>query len=174
MLGLNKRKGFTLLELLITITIVSILTAIAVPSFNTMISHNNIAAAQKEMRSSLQLARTMAISRGSTVYVVAATGGYSNGWAVTALPTTSYADCDTDSPLADKQCLHVSSAIQGLSITEANDTSTITFSASGRVTTGVTRFIICDQDLSSDITGTIVELSSTAKVNTRELDSCAS
>ncbi len=173
MLGLNKKKGFTLLELLLTITIVSILTAIAVPSFNTMISHNNIAAAQKEMRSSLQLARTMAISRGSAVYVVAATGGYSNGWAVTTLPTTTYADCDIDSPLSVKQCLYVSSAIQGLSITEANNASSITFSASGQVTTGGSRLIICDQNLSNDITGAVIELSSTAKVNTREIDSCA-
>lgn len=63
----SKLLGFTLVELLITIAIVSILAAIGVPSFREMLRQNRATSLANELATSLNLARSEAIKRGTPV-----------------------------------------------------------------------------------------------------------
>jgi type IV fimbrial biogenesis protein FimT len=69
-------KGFTLLEILIAASILGILTAMAVPSFQLWIARQQLRQATTELASNYTMARTAAMSRGAGVTVTTAmTGG---------------------------------------------------------------------------------------------------
>src|SRR5690625_7896883 len=57
------QKGFTLIELMVTIAILAIVLAIATPSFNNIILSNRIDSVAQELHGSLQLARSEAVKR---------------------------------------------------------------------------------------------------------------
>ena len=57
----NRLRGFTLIEILVAISILSILTAIAMPSFTATIQRFSANAIRDEMIASLQFARSEAI-----------------------------------------------------------------------------------------------------------------
>jgi type IV fimbrial biogenesis protein FimT len=56
-------RGFTLVELMITLTVAVVLTVIAVPSYRNMINSNRLTTAANEMVGALNLARMEAIKR---------------------------------------------------------------------------------------------------------------
>lgn len=60
-------RGFTLIELMITLVVVVILVSIAAPSFANMIRENRAATQANNLLSSLQVARSEAINRGVRV-----------------------------------------------------------------------------------------------------------
>lgn len=63
----NKNAGFTLLELLITVAVLSILVALAAPSFREMMDRNAARAAANDLLSSVLVARSEAIKREQRV-----------------------------------------------------------------------------------------------------------
>jgi type IV fimbrial biogenesis protein FimT len=68
----NNRKstsGFTLLELIVAISIAGILMAMAIPSFKDMIRNSRLTTYANEMVTSLNLARSEAVKRGVSVSV---------------------------------------------------------------------------------------------------------
>lgn len=74
-------RGFTLVEMLITVAVLGILVAIAVPSFNNMIERNQVATASNDLLSSLLAARSEAVKQERNV-VVAKDGSWSDGWTI--------------------------------------------------------------------------------------------
>ena len=86
----HRQSGFTLVELMITIAIVAILAALALPSFQQSMRSNRAATATNEMIGALSLARSEAIrnSGGGAVRSSAdgtsCGGGWSDGWLVWA------------------------------------------------------------------------------------------
>ena len=68
-MSLRRSKGFTLVELMITIAVLAILTAIAYPSFQSTIRSNRMATTANELIAALSLARSEAIrgTRGGAV-----------------------------------------------------------------------------------------------------------
>jgi type IV fimbrial biogenesis protein FimT len=82
-----RRSGFTFLELLITMTIVSILLAIGVPSFQYVTSANRASGEINGLLGDLQFARGEAIKEGQTVTVCASTDGLTCSGAPTAWNT---------------------------------------------------------------------------------------
>ena len=72
-------SGFTLVELMVTVAVMVILAAIAMPSMTAMIDNGRVAGQTEELVSSLQLARAEAIRRNARVTVCAGTGGVCNG-----------------------------------------------------------------------------------------------
>lgn len=75
-----RRDGFTLVELLITISIAAILMGIAIPSFSTFVSAQRIRAASFDLSSTLIHARSEALKRNANTTLTSATGGWQNGW----------------------------------------------------------------------------------------------
>jgi type IV fimbrial biogenesis protein FimT len=70
-------SGFTLIELMITVSILGILLGIGLPSFVTFINNNKITAEANSLIYSLQMARSEAIKRGTDVQVSLA---FINDW----------------------------------------------------------------------------------------------
>ena len=67
--------GFTLLELVITIAVLAILLALAVPMFTSTINNNRLAAQANELVTSLQLANSEAVRRNARITVCPSTDG---------------------------------------------------------------------------------------------------
>jgi len=88
-------RGFTLVEVLITIAIASILLTIAIPSFRYVTNSNRIAGEVNGLLGDLQFARAEAIKEGRTVTVCTSADGatcagvttWQSGWIVFSDPT---------------------------------------------------------------------------------------
>lgn len=65
--GTARQVGFTLMELMATIAVLGVLTALAVPSFTSMINGNRLTAQANELLSGIQYARAEAIRNNSRV-----------------------------------------------------------------------------------------------------------
>lgn len=77
------QRGFTLMELLISLAILSILLALALPGLSRQVQQSRITAATEELASAILLARTTAISRNQRV-TIRSLGSWEAGWAAFA------------------------------------------------------------------------------------------
>ena len=83
-----KARGFTLMELLITVSVAAILAGIAAPNFQSMIQESRQESRVNELTGALFYARSEAIKRSSRVSVCARSSNTScgtnwdNGWIV--------------------------------------------------------------------------------------------
>ena len=116
----TRTRGFTLTEMMITVVIVGVLLAIAVPSFRQMILLQSVKTASFDLFSALEFARSEAIKR-SNVVSVKPDSTWSTGWKVVD---------STDVPL---RRWSASSAVS-LSTTPSG-LSAITFTKDGHLTT---------------------------------------
>ncbi|MEY6434096.1 GspH/FimT family pseudopilin [Thioalkalicoccus limnaeus] len=81
-------RGFTLLELMITVALVAILTTLGVPSFREAMQNNRAATQTNDLLAALSLARSEAVRRGAIVSVCPSTDqatcadatDWSTGW----------------------------------------------------------------------------------------------
>ena len=89
-------RGFTLVELLVTITVAAILATIAIPSFQDATLNGKLSSLANNFVASAQLARGEAIKRNTTVTLCASsngtscTGAWKDGWVVLAGATVIY------------------------------------------------------------------------------------
>lgn len=79
-------RGFTIVELMLTILIMAILLAAGIPSFTSMIRTMRIKNASFDVYSSMMAARSEAISRNSTVTITPLSGttNWAAGWNIVA------------------------------------------------------------------------------------------
>ncbi len=68
-------KGFTILELMAAIAVLSVLLAVGVPSFIQIIRNNRITAQANDLISALNVARSESVKRGIPVSVCSSTNG---------------------------------------------------------------------------------------------------
>lgn len=78
----QKLRGYTLLELMITVAIVAVVAAIAYPSMQDLLASQRVRAASSALYESLIAARGEALKRNATVSFV--TTGLASGWSVQA------------------------------------------------------------------------------------------
>ncbi len=74
-------RGFTLLELMVTVAVVAILATVGVPGFQELIQNNRVTTQTNELVTALNFARTEAVKRGRNVQVVVAQAN--PGWTAT-------------------------------------------------------------------------------------------
>ncbi|HVT32094.1 MAG TPA: GspH/FimT family pseudopilin [Rhodanobacteraceae bacterium] len=72
-----KARGFTLFELLVTIVIVAVLAAIALPNFGSSLRNNRMTNETNDLVSAINMARTEAVTRGAPVSICASSDGTS-------------------------------------------------------------------------------------------------
>jgi len=73
--GLSQLRGFTLLELLLTLSIALVVLLVAVPSFNQWIADKRLRIAAGSLQESLMLVRSEAVSSGYSVGLIIAESG---------------------------------------------------------------------------------------------------
>lgn len=150
--------GFTLLELLVVVTIGSILLAVAIPSFSTIVQNNRRSAHVNEFVRALTFARSQAATlrrpvticrstapSAATPACAAATGGlgWADGWIVflDAADNGAFDSADDDTVLLVHEPI---AASQTSLCGNANVAHTITFSKTGMSDKAGTVFY-CDQ-----------------------------
>lgn len=121
----SKAKGFTLVELMITLVVFSILTGLAVPSFRDFIRTQRLKTASFDLVAGLTYARSEAIKRNTNIDVAASTN-WQSGWTIKLGTTT----------------LQTFTVASGLSITTSPSVTTLSFRGDGRLTSADTAFTV--------------------------------
>ena len=80
--GRRLGSGFTLVELVVTVTILVILISIAAPAFAALIASQRASNAATDVYMALTIARSEATKRAVNVTLSPATGGWKNGWVI--------------------------------------------------------------------------------------------
>jgi type IV fimbrial biogenesis protein FimT len=74
--------GFTLVELVVTVCVVAVLLTLAVPSLVNLSLNQAVRGAASDLQTSLNFARSEAITRAANVDVVPVSSDWKNGWTV--------------------------------------------------------------------------------------------
>jgi len=179
---MNQRtgKGFTLIELMVTLAVAAILLTMGVPSFRATVENNRLTAAANELVGALNLARSEAIKRGVRVTVCKSSdgatcttsGNWEQGWIV-------FTDGNNDAAYnsATETLLRVYGGVNGqvTLVGNTNVSDYISYTASGRsILTGggfqAGTIKVCD-----DRTGNVgknVVLSSTGRLRIEQNVTC--
>lgn len=80
--GMRRARGFSLVELIITISVVGILATIATPSMTSIMTRHRVQDATSDLFAALLKARGEAIMLNSDVRVVPVGGDWAAGWQV--------------------------------------------------------------------------------------------
>jgi type IV fimbrial biogenesis protein FimT len=121
-------RGFTLLELMVTLAIAVILASIAAPSFQNMLASQRVQAAAFDLLANLTLARSEAIKQNRNVTLASINGkdAWEDGWQI--YPANEITEV-----------VKAQDAYSGIVIAAAVDTvavDNVTYNRSGRVASG--------------------------------------
>jgi prepilin-type N-terminal cleavage/methylation domain-containing protein len=144
---MNRQIGFTLIEMMVTISILAIIVSLAAPSFNEMIKRQRLSGAAEGMYTDLQLARSEAIKRNTTIGLAVTTNG-STTWCY-AISDTLPCNCNTAGAC---KVNNVASRVvssdnyNGVALASSRVDNTITFSSPrGTAASGTYSFTIDNQ-----------------------------
>lgn len=141
-------KGFSLVELMVTISIASILLAVAVPSYQSLMRESRLTTQANELMTALHYARSEAVKRGIRVTICKSADGatcngdsWQDGWIV-------FSDTSTAGTVdANDEVLRVFPALKDSTLsTGSNLNKGISYLPNGR-SPGVSNdtFYLCNQ-----------------------------
>lgn len=88
----KQNRGFTLVEVMVTIAVLAIIAAVALPSLIEMRDRNRVRAAAESIYSHFQFARSESIKQGITLYVAVTSG---TSWCLGITNNSAGCDCNT-------------------------------------------------------------------------------
>ncbi len=141
-------NGFTLIELIITLTIAGILIALAGPAMQTFIANQRLTTQTNELIADINLARSEAIKRATNSGVCASStgtscsGSWDNGWII-------FIDADNSRTWSSgDSVLRVHESLTG-SVAMSSAATLVIFSASGLLDsgTGAGDYTLCNSQI---------------------------
>lgn len=169
---MKSNSGFTLLELIVTVVIASIVTAIAIPSMRTFTQNDRLITNVNTLIGHLAYARSEAVKRSQQVSVCASndastcSGTWSDGWIV-------YIDADGDNSFtAGEEVLRAQQDLgSGNTLTATTIGSQITYDNRGFATAAsVGSLQLCDGR--SGPHGKTIRITTTGRVRLEKETSC--
>ena len=120
-------RGFTLIELMIVITIVGVLAVFGLPEMRNLVVGNRMKTLSLDIYSSLALARSEAVKRNTgNVSMVATSGNWQNGWTVCV-------DSNADGSCAGEVTLTIADAVDSSIALAGPAGNIVTYSRDGRL-----------------------------------------
>jgi type IV fimbrial biogenesis protein FimT len=158
-------RGFTLIELMVTLALVAILMAVAVPSLTTFQRNAQLTSFSNTMLASINAARGEAMKRGRSAVVVPINGtDWSSGWIVFVDVNRNQVYDATSDPMVLTQPAPPSYLVITANGTAAASPPYIMFDASGYSKTKVGGFGALTFEVKrNDVTGT-VQLTQTRRI----------
>lgn len=141
--------GFTLIESMMVLAILAVLLLIAVPGYQQFVHNNTMLAEQYSLRATLDLARTEALTRRSTVVVCpsadgstcVATDNWLGGY-------TAFVDSNADNSLDPnnprEELIQRKSEPTSVNIRFSNSSNRVRFSPQGTAVGSEGTFVFCD------------------------------
>ena len=166
-ISMNKMKGFTLLELMITLAIVAIVVSFGVPSFRGIIMDNRLVSQTNQFIRSINLARSAAVSfqrnavlcvstnYDAAVPTCAAGTDWSNGWII-------WIDKNRDSVTDANEVVSVFPPLAENTTFSSSAVSRFTYNARGFLAAG-DDLTLCDSR--SGETGRLIRVNPTGRTN---------
>jgi len=178
----KKLHGVTLIELLVTLSVLGILIAVGVPSFNQFMTNSRLNSYVNTMLSNLSLARSEAIKRNGRVVVCTSSDGascdnsgdWNQGWII-------FADIDNDASRDDgEDLIHAMPSLQtGYSFSgNANVSNYISFDSQGmtKLTNGAMQagtVTLCPEAPAVGGIGRQLILSSSGRARIEKITTCS-
>ena len=97
-------RGFTLIELMITLVIVAIGLALAIPSWSVLVEKREVTATAEEIVSFLGYARSEAVKRNENINVSWYAKGHSENWCIGLSAGDTICDCTVTNTAAANFC----------------------------------------------------------------------
>lgn len=134
--------GFSLLELMAVISIMAILTALAIPGFGYLAASTKVKAASTELYLAMVRARSEAVKRNRAVSVVAHADGWQAGWQVIADANNDgdFLDVATD----DDRLIVEQGTLARVTVTMAS--TSVVFRPTGRISGAAPEFEVTSED----------------------------
>ena len=133
-----RERGFTLIELVVTISVAAILMALAVPAFESFLRNDREWTVANSLVMSLNAARSEAIKQDARVSVCPTTDGVSCSTAAWARGWIVLSSVPGATPV-----FTVPALATGMTLTEASGLTAVTFLSSGMVAAPA-GFTVCD------------------------------
>ncbi|MEM8560633.1 MAG: GspH/FimT family pseudopilin [Pseudomonadota bacterium] len=159
--GLKEQNGFTAVEVMIVILVVSVLVAIAAPGFWNLIGNNRLVSEVYSLRAALNNARTEALARRATVVVCPSTDGAacanSDDWStgyIAFVDTDNNNAADPNNP--DEEFIYIETDEQAVDIAFDNAAQRVRFGAQGVALGFDGVFTFCDSRGANSARGLIV------------------
>ncbi len=151
-------NGFSLIELMVTLSIAAILLTIGVPSFNTIIKNNRLTSQINSLVSSLGMARSEALKRNQPVSVCKSGNGTacSSNWTASSQGWAVFVDSDQNGSIgAGEEVLRANGRLE--SGTKLRFTGNyLSFDRQGGAPASSGTFILCDDRGASSAKAIIV------------------
>lgn len=183
---MNKASGFTLLELMLTISIVAVLVTIGVPGMQQMMRANVRASSSNELISTINQTRSEAVKRNTSVSLCPSTNGtsctggtsWSSGW-------IAFVDDDFDGAVETSDGNgtwntgeEILTTVDAISNTTINGTFTaITYRPNGRMRTSASaeqaEFVLCDDQGVGDASVVLIWISGRPQASDTDLNNAA-
>ncbi len=165
------RAGFTLLELMIVLTITAILTALAIPGFNAAVKRSSIDGMRDALGNALQMARSEAVSRHQQTVICASSSGAScagnwqDGWLI-------FVDIDASASFNAASDQLIDRRYANNRVIISTSQKQFVFAANGSQSAGLQTIDFCDASSPAAVSGKALQLSRVGAVRRLTSTSC--